>query len=155
MSFQNCVYNFSFCKQFRKTVRATTKKGTAFFFFFTRWRLQIEQNILWKFVGSTCLKYYKPFLSISTIVWWKTVYLKKKSNLVCWICNGPCFWSQCSICVCKRDKYKTEKFLSKLSDLKHEEEDRVNVYFVILPGLLRLLPSTSALICEYLLCTPN
>lgn len=41
-----------------------------------------------------------------------------------------------------------------LSDPKHEE-DRVNVYFVILPGLPRLLPSTSALICEYLVCTPN
>lgn len=49
---------------------------------------------------------------------------------------------------------KEKKFLSKLSGLKHEE-DRVNVYFVILPGLRRLLPSTSALICEYQVCTPK
>lgn len=63
--------------------------------------------------------------------------------------------TQRPICVCKSDKYKRTKFkLSKLSGPKHEE-GKVNVYFVIPPGLLRLLPSTSALICEYLVYTPN
>lgn len=94
---------------------------------------------------------YKSFQTWSAALWWKAVYWIWDS--VCWSRNGPCCWSQPSICVCKSHKYKTEKknpIRSELSDLKHEEDK--SKYLSCDSSWL--LPSTTALIGKYLQCTP-
>lgn len=110
--------------------------------FFPDGHCKREQNILCTFLepASACIV-WQVGLSKTTVVWWKSVYLYIffKSQDPTWICNGPRCWSQCSICVYKSDKYKRQKFLSKPSGLKLEEE-RVNVYSVILPGFTKAAP---------------
>lgn len=98
-------------------------------------------------------------LSRTTVAWWKRLCLclkKKKLNWQDSACSAG-FVMGLTVGHSTQSvfaKIQEEKFLSKLSGLKHEEH-RVNVYFVIPSALLRLLPSTSALIGEYLLCTPK
>lgn len=126
---------------------------------FSRWPLQNRENCT---SGSVCLKYKFFWAELLLSDTKQSIYMKKshtqnktklpESSLACWFCNGPHWWLRRSICVWKSDRYKI-KFLSKLSGWKHE--DRVNVYFASLTGLLRLLLSTSALIFEYLVYTPN
>lgn len=124
--------------------------------FFPDGHCKIEHNIL----RSACLKYPHLILSRAAVVWWKTgMFMDPGSNLVCWICNEPRCWSRRSICVCKSDKHKKVGGWKKNSYQSYQtwslQEERANVYSVIPPGLLRLLPSTSALICGYLVCTPR
>lgn len=96
---------------------------------------------------------YKPFQTLSAAVWWKAIYWMRGSD--CWSHNGPCCWPQPSICVCKSHKHKTERkkhpIRSQLSDLKHEEDK--SKYLSCDSSWL--LPSTTALIGEYLQCTRN
>ena len=76
--------------------------------------------------------------------------------MVCWICNGPRCWSQRSVCVCKSDKHKRGKIpiteLSGTWSMKRRESMFILWFFLVCH---RLLPSTSALICEYQVCTPK
>lgn len=88
--------------------------------FFPDGHCKTEQNMLCKFVEaapawitiSHSEENYSFLMENGLFICDKKKKPLTGSSLVCWVCNGPRCWSQCSICVCTSDKYKREKFLS-------------------------------------------
>lgn len=82
---------------------------------------------------------------------------ERNGNLVCWICNEPCFSVTArNLCLHRGNIYQRVKFHQNCQSRQREEEEdeeeeqKANVYVVTPPALPPLLSSTSALICGHL-----